>query len=53
MKNKKVHKLVRMQTLFFGIQVRPVCKVDNKTWAYNKTTVWHEVTCLKCLKGKK
>lgn len=52
LKNKKTHKLSRMFHKLYGWKVRPLCKVDNKTYAYNKTTYWKSVDCEKCLEKK-
>lgn len=50
MKIKRIHRLGRMYSKIRDEwDVRPLCKVDNKTYRYNKTTNWKEVTCLKCL----
>lgn len=46
---KKTHKMSRMLSKIFGWVVRPVCKVDNKTYAYIKSTRWDDVTCERCL----
>lgn len=50
--NKKIHKNSRFNSKLYGWVVRPVCKVDNKTYAYTASTDWQKVTCLKCLEYK-
>lgn len=45
---KKIHKNARRKSPIFGWQVRPVCKVDNRTLAYKASTNWREVTCEVC-----
>lgn len=47
---KKVHYRTRVKTAFFGIQNRPVCRVDNKTTTYIATGDKKEITCNRCLK---
>jgi hypothetical protein len=50
---KKIHKLGRMFSLLYGYPVRPLCKVDNKTYSYHGSTNWNKVDCKKCLALRK
>lgn len=48
---KKMHFRKRVwSSLYKVFRVAPVCKVDNKTYAYAATTNKEDVTCMKCLR---
>ena len=50
---KVIHKRGRMYSVFYSTYVvRPLCKIDNKTFAYSATTNWLDVTCKRCLAKK-
>jgi hypothetical protein len=53
-KNKKMHMMARWLS-GWNIWVksdRPICKVDNRTSAYNRTWMWAKTTCKRCLEKK-
>jgi hypothetical protein len=45
---KKIHKN-KLVSLLYGSRVLPVCRVDNKTYAYTARSRWNLVTCKRCL----
>ena len=47
---KKVHKNQRRKSPWYGWVVRPICSVDNKTYAYTASANWKDVNCENCLK---
>ncbi len=50
---KRIHKTIRIKepTYFSGKEI-PICRVDNKTFAWAGSSQWRSVTCKNCLEKR-